>query len=162
MRRAGADLGEPEARRRQRPDGVEVRWRCVLARGAHRGVAPFLIAEESGRAVRVPAPGVHANGVTAIGRVTVAVDDLAAVRGWYAAVLGTPGESVASPEMGAAGVRFAVGPHTFEFLAPTGAGAIRAWLTERGPSPYAATLLGARRPLPLDLDRTWGARLALA
>jgi hypothetical protein len=97
-----------------------------------------------------------------VGRVTVAVDDLVAVRGWYARLLGVPGEDVACPELGAAGVRFGVGPHTFEFLAPTGAGAVRAWLAARGASPYAATLVGAPRPVPLDLDRTWGARLALA
>jgi len=30
------------------------------------------------------------------------------------------------------------------------------------PSPYAATLVGATRPAPLDLGRTCGARLALA
>jgi hypothetical protein len=69
---------------------------------------------------------------------------------------------VARPELGAAGDRFSVGPHTVEFLAPTGAGAIRDWLNAHGPSPYAATLVGARRYGPLDLVRTFGARLALA
>jgi hypothetical protein len=162
LRRAGVDMGEPERRHRVRPDGVEVRWTCALARGAHRGVAPFVIAEETGRDERVPPGRAHANGVTGVGRVTVAVGDLAAVRGWYARVLGTAGEDLACPELGAAGVRFGIGPHTFEFLAPTGAGAVRAWLATRGASPYAATLVGAPRPVPLDLDRTWGARLALA
>jgi hypothetical protein len=162
LRRAGVDLGPPEARHRARPDGVEVRWTCVLARGAHRGVAPFLIAEETGRAERVPAARPHGNGVTGVGCVTVAVHDLVAVRGWYAAALGTAGEDIACPELGAAGARFEIGPHRFEFLAPTGAGAIRAWLAARGASPYAATLVGAPRPVPLNLDRTWGARLALA
>lgn len=162
LRRAGVDVGEPEARHRARPDGLEVRWTTALARGSHRGVAPFLIAEETGRQARVPAPRPHANGATGVGRVTVAVDDLVTVRGWYARLLGTAGEDLACPELGAAGARFAVGPHLFEFLAPTGAGAIRAWLAARGASPYAATLAGAPRPVPLDLDRSWGARLALA
>jgi catechol 2,3-dioxygenase-like lactoylglutathione lyase family enzyme len=162
LRRVGVDLAPPEARHRARPDGVEVRWTTALARGAHRGVAPFVIAEETGRDVRVPAARTHTNGVTGVGRVTVAVKDLAAVRGWYAQALGVAGEDLACPELGAAGVRFDIGPHTFEFLAPTGAGAIRAWLAARGASPYAATLVGAPRPVPLDLDRTWGARLALA
>jgi catechol 2,3-dioxygenase-like lactoylglutathione lyase family enzyme len=162
LRRSGVDLGEPEARQRARPDGVEVRWTAVLARGAHRGVAPFLIAEETGRAARVPAPRAHANGATGVGCVTVAVSDLVPVRAWYASVLGTSGQDLAYPELGAAGARFAVGPHTIDFLAPTGAGAIRTWIAARGSSPYAATLVGAPRPLPLDLDRSWGARLALA
>lgn len=162
LRRAGVDMGEPEPRHRLRPDGVEVRWTCVLARGADRGVAPFLIDEETGRATRVPAASPHANGVTGIGRVTVAVPDLAPVRRWYAQALGAPGQDLACPELGAAGACFTIGPHTFEFLAPTGAGPIRAWLATRGASPYAVTLVGAPRSVPLDLARTWGARLALA
>jgi catechol 2,3-dioxygenase-like lactoylglutathione lyase family enzyme len=162
LRQAGVDLGEPEPRHRQRPDGVEVRWTCALARGAHRGVAPFLLAEETGRDARVPSGCAHPNGTSGIGRVTVAVHDLATVRGWYAEALGAPGRDVACPELGAIGAQFAIGPHTFEFLAPTGAGPIRDWLAAHGASPYAASLVGASRPVPLDLGRTWGARLALA
>jgi hypothetical protein len=139
-----------------------VRWVCALARGVHRGVAPFVLAEETGRDERVPPQRTHANGVTGVGRVTVAVHDLSTVRGWYEQALGNAGEDVACPELGATGVRFAVGPHTFDFLAPTGAGAVREWLARRGASPYAATLVGAHRTVPLDLGRTWGARLALA
>jgi Glyoxalase-like domain len=162
LRDAGVDMSELERRHRLRPDGVEVRWICALARGAHRGVAPFVIAEETGRDERVPRERTHANGVSGIGTVTVAVDDLMAVRGWYARALGTAGQDVACPELGAAGARFTIGPHRFEFLAPTGAGAVRQWLVSRGASPYAVTLVGAPRPTPLDLGRTWGARLALA
>jgi catechol 2,3-dioxygenase-like lactoylglutathione lyase family enzyme len=162
FRRAGVDMGDLERRQRTRPDGVEVRWLCTLARGAHRGVAPFLLAEESGRDARVPGQRAHANGVTGVGRLSVAVHDLAAVRGWYATVLGVPGQDVACPELGATGTRFTLGPHTFEFLAAAGAGAVRDWVAGRGASPYAATLVGAARPIPLDLGRTWGARLALA
>jgi hypothetical protein len=55
-----------------------------------------------------------------------------------------------------------MGAHTFEFLAPSGAGPIRDWITTRGASPYAATLAGVSRGIPLDLGQTWGARLALA
>jgi catechol 2,3-dioxygenase-like lactoylglutathione lyase family enzyme len=162
FRRAGVDMGGLERRHRTRPDGVEVRWLCTLARGAHRGVAPFLLAEETGRDARVPGQRAHANGVTGVGRLSVAVHDLAAVRGWYATVLGAPAQDVACPELGATGARFTLGPHTFEFLAAAGAGAVRDWVAGRGASPYAATLVGAARPIPLDLGRTWGARLALA
>jgi catechol 2,3-dioxygenase-like lactoylglutathione lyase family enzyme len=162
LRRAGVDLGEPESRRRIRPDGVEVRWIAVLARGEQRGVAPFLLAEETGRDERVPPHRAHANGVTGVGCLTVVVRELAAVRRWYASALGDQGQDVACPELGAVGARFAIGPHTLELLAPAGAGAVRDWLARRGASPYAATLVGASRPVPLDLGRTWGARLALA
>jgi catechol 2,3-dioxygenase-like lactoylglutathione lyase family enzyme len=162
FRGAGAHMGEPERRHRMRPDGVEVRWTAVHARGEQRGVVPFLLAEDTGRDERVPSQRTHANGVTGVGCLTVVVHDLAAVRHWYASALGVAGQDVASPELGAVGARFAIGSHTFEFLAPTGAGAVRDWLAHRGASPYAATLVGASRPVPLDLGRTWGARLALA
>jgi hypothetical protein len=162
LRQAGVDLGELEPVGRHRPDGFEVRAVVARTRGAHRGVTPFLIADETPRDERVPRERAHANGVSGIGTITVAVDDLAAVRRWHAAAAGPSGEDVARPELGAAGARFSLGPHTFEFLAPTGAGAIRDWLGARGPSPYAATLVGARRHGPLDLARTFGARLALA
>ena len=163
LRRAGVDIDEPEHRNRKRPDGKDIRWIFSLARGAHRGVAPFIIADETGRDERVPRERTHANGVTGVGTVTVAVDDLARVRGWYASVLGAPGEDVTRPELAGSGVRFTIGPHVFEFLAPAGAGAIKDWLAARGPSPYAATLRtagGARGAL--DPARAQGARLSYA
>ncbi|HXD96933.1 MAG TPA: VOC family protein, partial [Candidatus Acidoferrum sp.] len=86
LRRAGIDIGEPEHRDRKRPDGKEIRWVFSLARGAHRGVAPFIIADETGRDERVPRQRTHANGVTGVDSVTVAVDDVTRVRGWYAQV----------------------------------------------------------------------------
>jgi len=162
LRQAGVEMGEAERRNRQRPDGVEVRWVCVLARGAHRGVAPFLLAEDGPREARVPPERGHANGVAGIGTVTVVVDDLPAVKRWYTEALGKAADELAYPELGAAGARFIVGPHVFEFLAPAGAGPIRDWLHTRGPSPYSATLVGGHSRGPLDLHRTSGARLALA
>ena len=162
LRQAGVEMGEVERRDRRRPDGVEVHWVCALAGGAHRGVAPFLLAEDGPREARVPPARAHANGVSGIGTVTVVADDLVAVRRWYAAALGAPGEDFACPELAAVGVRFVIGPHTFEFLTPTGIGPIRDWLRRRGPSPYSATLVGGHRRGPLALSDTSGARLALA
>ena len=163
LRRAGIDMGEPEHRDRKRPDGYEVRWTFALARGAQRGVAPFVIADRTPRDERVPRERGHPNGVTGVGTVVVAVDDVARVRGWYAAVLGRPGRDVRRPELDAAGARFDVGPHAFEFLAPAGPGGpLGAWLRTRGASPYAATLRTSGGPAgPLDETKTFGARLAL-
>jgi catechol 2,3-dioxygenase-like lactoylglutathione lyase family enzyme len=162
FRRAGVDIGDPEPRNRTRPDGVEVRWAFALARGPHRGVAPFIIADVTGRDVRVPAERSHANGVTGIGTVTVAVSDVAAVRDWYAQVLGRPGEDIRRADVGGAGVRFTIGPHTFDFVAPADVRSpLVDWLAQRGSSAYAAALKGdARQPTPLDSARTHGARLA--
>jgi catechol 2,3-dioxygenase-like lactoylglutathione lyase family enzyme len=163
LRRAGIDIGEPEHRNRKRPDGKEIRWVFSLARGAHRGVAPFIIADETGRDERIPRQRAHANGVTGLGTVTVAVDDVARVRGWYAQVLRQPGADVARADVAGAGVRFRIGPHTFDFVAPATAGSpLAAWLAARGPSPYAATLTGAGRAGALDVAKTHAARLAFA
>ena len=164
LRRAGIDIGEPEQRNRKRPDGKEIRWVFSLARGAHRGVAPFIIADETGRDERIPRERRHANGVTGTGTVTVAVDDAARVRGWYAQVLRSPGLDITRDDVGGAGVRFAIGPHTFDFVAPvTASSPLGAWLAARGPSPYAATFTsGAGRTGALDPAKTHGARLALA
>jgi hypothetical protein len=161
LRRAGVDIGEPEPRDRTRPDGVTVRWRFALARGAHRGVAPFIIADVTERDVRVPGERSHANGVTGIRAVTVAVDDLGPIRAWYSTMLGTAGEDVLRPDAAAAGVRFRIGPHAVDFLAPLdGQGPLAEWLARRGPSPFEATFTtGGRRTGPLDPDRTHGARL---
>jgi catechol 2,3-dioxygenase-like lactoylglutathione lyase family enzyme len=162
-RRAGVDIGEPEQRDRKRPDGKEIRWMFSLARGAHRGVAPFIIADETGRDERIPRQRTHANGVTGIGTVTVAVADVGRVRGWYAQVLGQPGADVTREDVGGAGARFVIGPHTFDFVAPaTPASPLTAWLAARGPSPYAATLTGAAGRGALDPAKTHGARLAYA
>jgi catechol 2,3-dioxygenase-like lactoylglutathione lyase family enzyme len=162
LRRAGMDIGDPEPKNRKRPDGVEVRWVFSLSRGADRGVAPFIIADETERDERVPRERRHANGVTGVGTLTVAVDDLAKVRRWYRQVLGQPGQDLRRPEIGGAGTRFTIGPHAFDFVAPTGAGALADWLSARGASPYAVTLRAPGRSGALDPAKTHGARLAFA
>lgn len=162
FRAAGVDIQDPAPLSRRRPDGYLVRWTLASCREPHRGVAPFLIQDETPREERVPRQHDHPNGVTGLGTLSIAVDDLATVRGWYARVLGQPGREVTRDDLGAAGARFAVGPHAVEILAPRGAGGpLRAWLTARGPSPYAATLLTTGAPVVLDEARTLGARLAL-
>src|SRR2546422_6993989 len=53
------------------------------------------------------------------------------------------------PEIDAAGVRFAVGSHTLDFVAPRGsAGPLTEWLVARGAPPHAAPV---RRPTPPGL-----------
>jgi catechol 2,3-dioxygenase-like lactoylglutathione lyase family enzyme len=164
FRRAGVDIGDPQPLTRKRPDGYELRWVLSIPRGGFRGVAPFLIEDETPRDERVPRETRHANGVRGIGEVTVAVDDLASVRGWYAAVLGNRGQDVERRELDASGVRFAIGPHVFDFVAPARAASpLGTWIEARGPSPYAATLRSSSRPPgPLDPAKTLGARLAFA
>jgi catechol 2,3-dioxygenase-like lactoylglutathione lyase family enzyme len=161
FRKAGVEIDDPAPLSRVRPDGYRLAWVLSIPRGGHRGVAPFLIQDETPRAERVPRETTHANGVTGIGTVTVAVRDVAPVARWYAEVLRRPGRDVKRPELDGAGVRFTVGSHTLDFVAPRGsAGPLAEWLAARGASPYAATLRGGK-PGALDPENTLGARLTL-
>ncbi len=163
FRKAGVAIDDPRPLTRQRPDGYLLRWVLSIPRGAHRGVAPFLIQDETPRGERVPRETGHRNQVTGIGTVTVAVTDVGTVRPWYERVLGTPGSDVRRDELHAAGVRFQIGPHAFDFVAPGhGRGPIATWLRDRGPSPFAATLTttsGAQGPL--EAAKALGGRLML-
>jgi catechol 2,3-dioxygenase-like lactoylglutathione lyase family enzyme len=162
FRAAGVDIADPTPLSRARPDGYQIKWVLSIPRGAHRGVAPFLIEDETPRAERVPRRVMHANGVTGIGTVTVAVKDPESVRRWYEPVLKTTGRRVERTDVGGAGVRFVIGPHTLDFVAPAApASPVAAWLAARAESPYAATLTTpTAAPGPLDEKRTLGARFS--
>jgi hypothetical protein len=91
------------------------------------------------------------------------VSEFARVRAWYETALGRPGEDIRRPDVAGVGVRFTIGPHTFDFVSPTEArGPLVDWLAQRGSSPYAVTLTGgARRPGLLDPGKSHGARLSV-
>lgn len=166
FRAAGVDIADPVPQSRERPDGVELRWVFSLARGRHRGVAPFLIEDETPREERVPRETAHPNQVTGITLLRIATTsaELPAVRHWYATALEQPGEDVVNAELGGNGVRFAVGPNAIEFLGPRLAGGpIEQWMAAHAASPFEAVLrTPAPRFGPLDLQRSAGARLRLA
>lgn len=163
FRKAGVAIDDPKPLTRQRPDGYRLRWVLSIPRGTHRGVAPFLIQDETPRAERIPPETTHRNQVIGIGTLSVAVTDPKTVGTWYERVLAAPGRDIQREEMQASGLRFQIGPHTLDFVAPRGAGGpIAVWLLEHGSSPFAATLKtasGARGPL--DEAKTQGARLTL-
>jgi len=164
FRSAGVAIDDPAPMTRTRPDGYRLKWVLSIPREGHRGVAPFLIQDETPRDERVPRETAHPNRVTGIGALTIGVADLATVRGWYTQALRQPGLDVQREELNASGVRFTIGPHTLDCVAPRGSRSPLAdWLRSRGPSPYAATLTtGAGRVGPLDETKTQGARLSLA
>jgi len=164
FRQAGVAIDDPKPLSRARPDGYKLSWVLSIPRDAQRGVAPFLIQDETPREERVPRQMTHRNQVRGIGAVTVAVSDVAPVRQWYARVLGAGGHDVSRDDLTAAGARFTIGPHVLDFVAPRGAGSpLTGWLKARGPSPYAATLLTVSgKPGPLDQAKTLGARFSFA
>lgn len=161
FRQAGVMIDDPKPLTRVRPDGYKLSWVLSIPRDPHRGVAPFLIQDETPREERIPRQTGHRNQVKGIAAVTVAVDDVGTVREWYARVLGAAGGDVGRDDLAAAGARFTIGPQVFDFVAPRGAGSpLHDWLKTRGPSPYAATLLTAGGKGALDQGKTLGARLS--
>ena len=162
FRQAGVTIEDPKPLTRVRPDGYKLSWVLSIPRDPHRGVAPFLIQDETPREERVPRQMTHRNQARGIGAVTVAVDEAATVRRWYSRVLGAAGQDVRRDDLVADGARFTIGPHVFDFVAPQGApSALGDWLKARGPSPYAATLLTASGAKgALDEAKTLGARLS--
>ena len=163
FRRAGVEIDDPSPLSRVRPDGYQLKWVLSIPRAGFRGVAPFLIQDQTPREERVPREHRHANGVIGIGTVTVAVEDGARVHGWYVKALAQPGGDAVRDDLDAAGARFTIGPHALEFLQPRRPSSpLTEWLRTRGSAPYAATLTtDAAARGPLDPGQTSGARLGL-
>ena len=82
FRRAGVTMEDRSPGGRARPDGYQLRWSSAAPARAQQGVAPFIIEDDTPRAERVPRETTHANGVTGVGVVMVAVDDVP--RAWPA------------------------------------------------------------------------------
>ncbi|HEY1270208.1 MAG TPA: VOC family protein [Candidatus Binatia bacterium] len=160
LRRAGVKIEDPVPWSRTRPDGYQLKWLLSLAVEPHRGVAPFLIEDVTPREERVPRDVDHPNGVTGIGALLVAVDDLPAVERWYEAVLGTTDERIVRKNFKADAAEFHIGPHLLVLLAPKDrSGPVAEWLRGNGPSPFAATLRGNKKIPPMDSKLTHGAAL---
>jgi catechol 2,3-dioxygenase-like lactoylglutathione lyase family enzyme len=158
---AGVAINNPVPWSRKRPDGFELKWLLSLATGSHRGVAPFLIEDVTPRSERIPQQFSHANQITGIEKVILAVGELGQIDKWYSALLDVKGEPFADTALGADGLRFQVGAQRFEFLTPRDAASpLISWLREFGPSPYAAVLKSAGGAAQsLDVRLTHGAQL---
>ena len=162
LRAAGVKIDDPVPWSRTRPDGYQLKWVLSLARDEHRGVAPFLIQDETPREERIPRETTHQNGATGIGTITVAAHDLTTVRHWYKTAVGHDGNETERNGLQAEGISFKIGLHNFDFLKPsTQKSPLAEWLRRRGSSPYSATLLTqSRGATPLNRSLTHGAALS--
>ena len=88
MRERGLSIDGPFSGGRIRPGGQDVAWQLGFP---HASELPFLCADVTSRALRVPTGDVrtHANGALGIANVTVVVADLSATTESYSAFLGT-------------------------------------------------------------------------
>jgi hypothetical protein len=161
LRAAGIAINDPVPWSRTRPDGYELKWLLSLVQGSQRGVAPFLIQDVTLREERIPQAFDHKNHAIGIETLTIAVEELAPVQGWYDGVLGNRPVDITEDKLQARGIRYTIGPHNLDFLLPLEAESQLAnWLRVFGPSPFAATLRGSSAsPIALDRKLTHGANL---
>lgn len=100
---SGVPVEGPTSGGRQNPGGAQMRWQVAMP---HSPALPFVIADETARALRVPERSPareQPNGVTGIAEIVVAVWDLAGSARLYEALLGS-----APAEQGDGTARFEV------------------------------------------------------
>ena len=160
LRAAGVEIKDPVPWSRTRPDGYELKWLLSLAGPGHRGVAPFLIEDITPRSERIPQQFNHNNGALGIAKLIIAVGEWGQAGHWYHSLLGVPGERIENTSLGAAGLRFTLGPHILEFLSPVDPQSpLVNWLRLHGASPYSAHLhSGAASDRMLEPSLAHGAR----
>jgi len=145
---------------RLRPDGKQVAWQTGRTPTPD---LPFLCADVTPRELRVPAGAarVHANGVTGIVSLTVAVADLGASVARYRALLGTAEREDSSALAAARTGAFALGHTTITLATPADDSdtALSARLASRGEGPFALALRGVGRNATFDLRLAHGARM---
>ena len=118
LRAQGAQCGDLVEGGRARPDGFQVKWINNKVSGADQGLIPFIIEDVTPRAERLPAAREHANGAAGIDCLTLVAADIGRYAGIMSAALKAEGRAVVDEGLGARGLRFDVGAHGLEYLAP--------------------------------------------
>ncbi len=155
----GLRMGPPEPGGRVTPDGDRAEWQTARAASSN---VPFLCGDVTPRVRRVPEGAIrgHANGVTGLAKVSVAVFSLAQSLDQYEALL--PGSRIG--DAGKSSARLLCPPCIIELLEPAenaGNSPIAKHLATRGEGPVSVSLLGPK-PRTLDPARTCGALLRVA
>lgn len=164
IRHAGAQIGDPFAMSRDRPDGFHLNWELSIPAPPWNARLPFLIRDLTPRDERVPHEREHRNGVRGLQGVAIAVEDPAPLAAIYAQVLGAPGTPVQRADLDGTGIEFAIGPHRVQIVAAKSESSpIAKWIRVHGESPFEAKLIAtaqARDQIdPILLGR---ARLGIA
>lgn len=151
-RQRGLDLDGPIAGGRLRPDGARLDWQIVRPK---TNDLPFWCGDVTPRALRVPEGDmrVHANGVTGIASLQVAVNDVAESATRFAALVGS-----GAVTQGDEGARIAIDAATFELAGDAPA---QAHVAQRGEGPMSLVLRGPAAKT-LDTRLAHGAALSIA
>jgi hypothetical protein len=156
-------LSAPAANGRKRPDGAELKWRTVAVANSR---TPFFITDDTPRVLRVPDDAgkiSHANGVTGVEALVVAVNKLDKGTERYKAMLNQepePGPKLAGAET----VQFKLGEFALVLAAPAEFDSpLYEHLRQRGEVPFAIHLRTNQpeRVGLLNLKQTHGARVEL-
>ncbi len=162
LRAQGAHCGDLVEGGRARPDGFQVKWINNKVSGADQGLIPFIIEDVTPRDERLPAARDHANGVTGIDCLTLVAADIGRCAGIMSAALNAEGQAVADEGLGATGLRFDVGAHALEYLAPAREdSALQLDLTARTPATYRVRFKTTGAARPFAPEETEGARMEL-
>lgn len=156
----GLHLNGPIPGGRKRPDGREIAWKTARAETPD---LPFLCADVTPRKYRVPEGDVrkHANGVTGIAGLTVAVAELEASRRRYHALLGTNQLSgFGMPPSREPVAAFQLGDTTITLIQPV-LGPAHEHMERCGEGVFALALRAGREDTYgfLEPERTHGSRL---
>jgi hypothetical protein len=144
---------------RSRPDGYRVDWTLSLATEA-QGMTPFLIEDATPREERVPRLTEHANGVSGICALTIAVRDLA-VAAPLASLLGES-RPLEKHDVGGQGIRYVSNGHRLDFVRPGSHGAIADELAGRGRGGVFGLSLRTSGPeVAIEPGQSQNARLSL-
>ena len=162
LRAQGVDCGDLTEGGRARPDGYQVKWINNKIGNDWQGRIPFIIEDVTPRDERLPTQREHANGVTGIHSIALATEDVARYAAVMAAVLGVEGQPVAGADAGGAGLRFEVGGHALDYLAPNVADSpLTAHLAGDRPAPYSICFRTAGEAKRLDPADTEGVRIEM-
>lgn len=146
---------------RERPDGYVVRWINNKVEGKFQGRIPFIIEDVTPREERLPAERRHANGVTGIDCLALAVEDLRPVPIMAGLMGGVAGQAVRRDDLRASGTRLTAGGYALEYLLPDEQGGpLAEHLARNAPAPFAVSFKTTGAAQTLDPAETAGVRMS--
>jgi catechol 2,3-dioxygenase-like lactoylglutathione lyase family enzyme len=166
VQRRGLAYRGPMPGARKRPDGQEIAWRMAWPPADRAGDLPFMIDDITPRDLRVPSGDAarHANGVTGVRSLIIAVRDLDEASGEFAAITGAePFASGSDPDLNADTRSFQAGRQTLILAYPTAPSSPLASRIQRmGDGPFQAIFsTDQAHPAQITPEQAHGARFAL-
>ncbi len=164
LHQAGLDYRGPMPGARKRPDGQEIAWRMAWPPEDRTGDLPFLIDDITPRDLRVPSGDAakHANGVTGVQKLVIAVRDLDEATEQFAAITGSqPSERASDNELQAETCSLEAGKQTLVLAYPTSPGSpVAKRIQQMGDGPFQAVfgVSGAEVPT-ITPEQAEGARI---